>query len=55
MTDIGFTGGGAGKGMVYLAGKQDHTLGNDRMIDHIVGLVEQKAAEIDAASAEAAE
>jgi (E)-4-hydroxy-3-methylbut-2-enyl-diphosphate synthase len=22
MTDIGFTGGGAGKGMVYVAGKQ---------------------------------
>jgi 1-hydroxy-2-methyl-2-(E)-butenyl 4-diphosphate synthase len=33
MTDIGFTGGGAGKGMVYLAGKQDHTLSNDRMVE----------------------
>ncbi len=49
MTDIGFTGGGAGSGMVYLAGKQVHKLGNDRMIDHIVELVEQKAAEIAAA------
>ena len=49
MTDIGFTGGGAGKGMVYLAGKQAHTLGNDRMVDHIVELVEKKAAEIEAA------
>lgn len=48
MTDIGFTGGGAGRGMVYLAGKQAHTLGNDRMIDHIVELVEKKAAEIEA-------
>jgi (E)-4-hydroxy-3-methylbut-2-enyl-diphosphate synthase len=48
MTDIGFTGGGAGSGMVYLAGKQDHKLSNDRMIDHIVGLVEQKAAELEA-------
>lgn len=55
MTDIGFTGGGAGKGMVYLAGKQDHTLSNDRMIDHIVELVEAKAAEIDAAEKLAAE
>ena len=56
MTDIGFTGGGAGKGMVYLAGKQSHTMGNDRMIDHIVELVEAKAAELEAKTAsEAAE
>ncbi len=47
MTDIGFTGGGAGSGMVYLAGKQDHKLDNDRMIDHIVELVEQRAAELE--------
>ena len=53
MTDIGFTGGGAGKGMVYLAGRQAHTLGNAAMVDHIVGLVEQKAAAIMAAEAEA--
>ncbi|WP_284163230.1 flavodoxin-dependent (E)-4-hydroxy-3-methylbut-2-enyl-diphosphate synthase [Frigidibacter sp. SD6-1] len=50
MTDIGFTGGGAGKGMVYLAGRQHHTMGNDRMVDHIVELVEKKAAEIEAAA-----
>ena len=55
MTDIGFTGGGAGKGMVYLAGKQDHRLTNDRMIDHIVELVEAKATEIAAEEAKAAE
>ena len=54
MTDIGFTGGGAGSGMVYLAGKQAHKLSNDKMVDHIVDLVEQKAAEIDAAEAAAA-
>ncbi len=53
MTDIGFTGGGAGSGMVYLAGKQSHKLGNEQMVDHIVGLVEKKAAEIAAAEAEA--
>jgi (E)-4-hydroxy-3-methylbut-2-enyl-diphosphate synthase len=55
MTDIGFTGGGAGKGMVYLAGKQDHVMGNDRMVDHIVELVEKKAADIEAAEKLAAE
>jgi len=50
MTDVGFTGGGAGSGMVYLAGKQSHKLGNDKMVDHIVELVEKKAAEIEAAA-----
>ncbi|MCC6864064.1 MAG: flavodoxin-dependent (E)-4-hydroxy-3-methylbut-2-enyl-diphosphate synthase [Rhodobacteraceae bacterium] len=58
MTDIGFTGGGAGSGMVYFAGKQSHKLGNEAMVDHIVELVEKKAAEIEAtklASAEAAQ
>ncbi|MFS4437742.1 flavodoxin-dependent (E)-4-hydroxy-3-methylbut-2-enyl-diphosphate synthase [Paracoccaceae bacterium GXU_MW_L88] len=54
MTDVGFTGGGAGHGMVYLAGKQDHRIDNDKMIDHIVEEVEKKAAEIEAAQ-EAAE
>ncbi len=52
MTDVGFTGGGAGCGMVYLAGKQSHKLSNDQMIDHIVEQVEKKAAEIEAAEAE---
>ena len=48
MTDIGFTGGGKDAGMVYLAGRQHHKLGNAGMIDHIVDLVEAKAAEIEA-------
>jgi (E)-4-hydroxy-3-methylbut-2-enyl-diphosphate synthase len=52
MTDIGFTGGGAGSGMVYLAGKQSHKLGNAAMIEHIVELVEKKAVEIEAATAQ---
>jgi len=48
MTDIGFTGGGAGSGMVYLAGKQSHKLGNKELVDHIVEQVEKRAAEIEA-------
>ena len=48
MTDIGFTGGGAGNGMIYWAGKQDHRISNDKMVDHIVNLVEKRAKEIDA-------
>ncbi len=54
MTDLGFTGGGKGAGMVYVAGRQDHKVDNDAMVDHIVGLVEAKAAEMDAAQALAA-
>jgi len=48
MTDVGFTGGGKGAGMVYVAGKPDHKMDNERMVDHIVGLVEARAAEIEA-------
>ncbi|MFO7921807.1 flavodoxin-dependent (E)-4-hydroxy-3-methylbut-2-enyl-diphosphate synthase [Rhodobacteraceae bacterium W635] len=49
LTDVGFTGGGAGSGMVYLDGKQAHKLANDGMVDHIVEQVEKKAEEIEAA------
>ncbi|MDP2123151.1 MAG: flavodoxin-dependent (E)-4-hydroxy-3-methylbut-2-enyl-diphosphate synthase [Parvibaculum sp.] len=56
-TDIGFTGGGAGAGMVYLAGLTDHKIRNEEIVEHLVGLVEAKAREIEAAreAAEAAE
>jgi (E)-4-hydroxy-3-methylbut-2-enyl-diphosphate synthase len=49
-TDIGLTGGGNGKHMVYLSGITDHHIDSADMVDHIVGLVEKKAAEIDAAN-----
>jgi (E)-4-hydroxy-3-methylbut-2-enyl-diphosphate synthase len=52
MTDVGFTGGGAGSGMVYLAGAQSHKLSNDEMIEHIVQQVEDRAVIIDAKLAE---
>ncbi|MCY3984638.1 MAG: flavodoxin-dependent (E)-4-hydroxy-3-methylbut-2-enyl-diphosphate synthase [Roseovarius sp.] len=48
MTDIGFTGGGAGNGMVYLGGKASHKLSNEQMIDHIVEEVEKQASIIQA-------
>ncbi len=57
-TDIGITGGGAGKHMVYLSGVTDHHVEDADMVDHIVSLVEAKAAEIEAggeAAQEAAE
>ncbi|MDA8712549.1 flavodoxin-dependent (E)-4-hydroxy-3-methylbut-2-enyl-diphosphate synthase [Alphaproteobacteria bacterium] len=45
-TDIGFTGGGSDAGMVYLAGRPDHKKPHDEMVDHLVELVENKAAEL---------
>jgi (E)-4-hydroxy-3-methylbut-2-enyl-diphosphate synthase len=47
-TDIGITGGGNGKHMVYLSGVTDHHVEDADMIAHIVKLVEAKAASIDA-------
>jgi (E)-4-hydroxy-3-methylbut-2-enyl-diphosphate synthase len=49
MTDLGITGGGAGRHMVYSAGKQDHTIDKDAMIDHVVEMVETRAAALRAA------
>jgi (E)-4-hydroxy-3-methylbut-2-enyl-diphosphate synthase len=43
MTDLGFTGGGKGAGMMYVSGKADHKVDNGAMIDHIVELVEERA------------
>jgi len=47
-TNLGFTGGGAGAGMVYIDGKSAYKLENAKMIDHLVKLVEQRALEIEA-------
>jgi (E)-4-hydroxy-3-methylbut-2-enyl-diphosphate synthase len=55
MTDLGVTGGGAGKHMVYAAGRQDHTVDGAAMIEHVVGLVEAKVAELKAVKAAAQE
>ena len=48
-TDIGLTGGGNGTHMVYVAGQPDHKLQNADIVGHLVGMVERKAAEIEAA------
>jgi (E)-4-hydroxy-3-methylbut-2-enyl-diphosphate synthase len=54
-TDIGLTGGGSGH-QIYLNGQKHHVLREGDMVDHLVELVEKKAAEIEAAeAAEAAE
>ncbi len=53
MTDIGLTGGGNGRHMVYRAGKTDHTIDGDAMIEHIIEMVEKKAAALEAEKATA--
>ncbi len=46
-TDIGLTGGGKGSHLVYLGGVADHKIDDERLVDHLVELVERKAAEIE--------
>ncbi|HWA43523.1 MAG TPA: flavodoxin-dependent (E)-4-hydroxy-3-methylbut-2-enyl-diphosphate synthase [Hypericibacter adhaerens] len=53
-TDIGFTGGGNGTHQVYIAGVPHHRLKDADIVDHLVELIEKKAAEIEAAKAAAA-
>ncbi len=50
-TDIGFTGGGKDTHQVYIAGQQHHRLQNEDIVSHLVGLIEEKAAEIEAEKA----
>jgi len=47
-TDIGLTGGGNGTHMVYLNGMSDHKIDDDKLVDHIISLVEEKAAALEA-------
>jgi (E)-4-hydroxy-3-methylbut-2-enyl-diphosphate synthase len=54
-TDIGFTGGGNGTHQVYIAGVPAHRLKDQSIVDHLVDLVEKKAAEIEAGKEEAAQ
>ncbi len=44
--DIGFTGGGAGAGMVYVKGQMVEKLPHKQMVDYLVELVESKAEEM---------
>ncbi len=52
-TDIGFTGGGNDTHQVYISGVTDHRLKDANIVDHLVKLVEKKAAELEAAKAAA--
>lgn len=50
MTDIGLAGGGRGTHQIYVAGQPDHRLRNGNIVDHLVEMVERRAAEIETAS-----
>ena len=47
-TDLGFTGGGKGAGMLYFAGQAEEKVSNETMIERIVDAVEDKAAKMKA-------
>ena len=44
-TEVGLTGGGKDTNMVYISGIPHHKITNDKIIDHVVELVEQKVSE----------
>jgi len=47
--DVGFTGGGAGAGMLYVRGVPRERTDHDRLVDRIVELVEARAADMESA------
>jgi len=54
-TDLGFTGGGNGTHQVYVAGVPHHRLKDADIVEHLAGMIEKKAAEIEAEKAAEAE
>ncbi|MBN8522194.1 MAG: flavodoxin-dependent (E)-4-hydroxy-3-methylbut-2-enyl-diphosphate synthase [Alphaproteobacteria bacterium] len=48
MTDIGLTGGGSGTHQIYIGGEKAHRFhqGDQSIVDHIVEMIERKAADI---------
>ncbi len=50
-TDIGLTGGGGGNHKMYISGRPDRNVSTEKMVDHIVELVEERAAKIEAEEA----
>ena len=44
-TDVGVTGGGKGTNMIYISGVPHHKIASDKIIDHVVKLVEEKISE----------
>jgi len=53
LTDIGLTGGGKDTHQVYMAGVSHHRLKDVAVVEHLVEMIEKKAAEIEAMKARA--
>lgn len=53
MTDIGLAGGGNNTHMIYVGGLQDHRIKDASIVDHLVAMIETKAAAIEAEKAAA--
>ena len=47
-TQIGLTGGGNGTHLVYMDGKPHHKVKDEELVDHLVQLIEEKAAKLEA-------
>lgn len=47
LTDFGLTGGGSGVHKIYISGLADHNIDDSDKIDHLVEMIEQKAAEFE--------
>jgi (E)-4-hydroxy-3-methylbut-2-enyl-diphosphate synthase len=54
MTDIGLAGGGNHTHQMYVNGLQDHRIKDTNIVDHLVDLIEKRAAQIEAAVTNAA-
>lgn len=54
MTDIGLTGGGSDNHQIYIGGEKAHRFnsGDKSIVDHIVAMIEEKAAAIEALKAQ---
>ncbi len=47
LTDFGLTGGGSGVHKIYISGLADHNIDDSEKIDHLVEMIERKAADFE--------
>ena len=48
MTNIGITGGGNNKHLIYIDGKKDHIIKNEDLVPYLCSLIREKANKIQA-------
>ena len=52
LTDFGLTGGGKGIHKIYVSGLADHNIDDSDKIDHLVKMIEKKAAQMEPGGSE---